>query len=120
MITNFFGTPTLKAVIKNIEEAEEGKVIVFDVVNGAEGEAVGEGVNDTPIEGWEFVQTEAMTRAGIAVHKYGAYIIPKSAEETVITATVKYKDVEYVSGTIDNITVGDTIELTTSGGGGYA
>lgn len=108
MISSFFGTPTLALVIKNIEEADEGKVIVFDVVNGDGNLPDGE---NNIIEGWEFVQNVAMTSAGIAVHKYGAYIIPKGNEETIISATVKYKGDEYMSGSIENIEVGEMIEL---------
>lgn len=108
MISSFFGTPTLAVVIRNIEEADEGKVIVFDVVNGDGNLPDGE---NTIIEGWEFVQTEAMTTAGIAVHKYGAYIIPVSADSTPISVQVKYQG-SIFEGDIDTIEIGGTVNLT--------
>lgn len=111
MISSFFGTPNLSVVITNIEESDEGKVIVFDVVNGdSEGENF-----ETPIEGWEFVQTRSMTVAGIAVHKYGAYIIPLSARGVVLELVVKYKDNSYrTTFSQDGLTVGSTSPLPLS------
>lgn len=37
----------------------------------------------------EFMQNESMTTAGIAVQKYGVYIVPADKADTTITATVK-------------------------------
>lgn len=65
-----------------------------------------------------FIQTEAMTSAGIAMQKYGVLMIPKSqlATEIVLEAEingVKYKATETkVTGTT---TVDTTIELTKQG-----
>lgn len=38
---------------------------------------------------YEFIQTQALTQAGIAVHKYGALLIPASASATEITLEMK-------------------------------
>ena len=108
MISSFFGEPSLAVVIKNIEEADERKVIVFDVVNGDTNLPSGE---NNIIEGWEFVQTQAMTLAGIAVHKYGAYIIPVSAESTPITVEVKYHGSTF-EGEVSEFAVGNVVNLT--------
>lgn len=94
MISSFFGTESIKAVVKNVETSDEGMVIVFDIVNGA----VSEDDNNV-IEGWEFVQTGALTENGIAVHKYGAYIIPASALNTQPSIAVKYNGVGYTTPT---------------------
>lgn len=63
---------------------------------------------------FEFVQTQALTTAGIAVHKYGAVIIPASAASTSITLNVKLGGVTYVAGTAITASsdVGDTVTLT--------
>lgn len=111
MLSSFFASPHPIAVIKNIEQADEGKVIVFDIVNSTEGDAQG-----TALEGWEFVQTEVMTRAGIAVHKYGAFIIPKTAEETPIVLAIKMSGLTYVSENAAELEVGALVPLTVEGG----
>lgn len=108
MISSFFGELEPIVVIRNIEEADEGKVIVFDVVNDAI-----EGDGNNTIEGWEFVQTQVMTEAGIAVHKYGTYIIPKSAENTPLGVMVKYRDTIF-NGNVTTVRVGATVGLTKS------
>ena len=60
-----------------------------------------------------FIQTEALTTNGIAVHPFGALIIPIAKEETAITLKAKIKGTEYtasasIAGTAD---VGDTVTL---------
>lgn len=44
---------------------------------------------------YNFVQTEALTEAGIAVHKYGAVIIPASKSATEIVLTMEVDGVVY-------------------------
>ena len=63
----------------------------------------------------EFVQTEALTQVGIAVQKYGAYIIPASKASTKIQIVVKINGQEYTNSTttIDSTTAVDT-EITLS------
>lgn len=41
-------------------------------------------LNTSVDSGVEFVQTEECTQKGVAVHKYGAYIIPKGVNATVV------------------------------------
>lgn len=64
----------------------------------------------TPI----FVQTQALTQAGIAVEPYGAILIPEDAFTTNITLQLKLGDSTYIaSEAIDSsIAAGDTITLT--------
>ena len=60
----------------------------------------------------EFIQTEALTKKGIAVHKYGAIIIPKDKLTglTTLTVEVKLGAKTYTKDiTLANVTTGDTI-----------
>lgn len=63
---------------------------------------------------YEFVQTSALTTAGIGVHKYGALLIPASATATSITLVLNVGGTTYTATT--NITsaseVGDTVTLS--------
>lgn len=60
-----------------------------------------------------FVQTEALTTAGIAVHPFGALLIPSSQASTTIKLVATINGTEYTGAT--NITiasgVGDTVTL---------
>lgn len=60
---------------------------------------------------YNFVQTEALTSAGIAVHKYGALIIPASETATECTLVVNVNGKEYTAATNVSATktVGDTV-----------
>ena len=60
----------------------------------------------------EFIQTEALTKKGIAVHKYGAIIIPKDKLSglTTLTVEVKVGAKTYTKDiTLANVKTGDTI-----------
>ena len=60
----------------------------------------------------EFIQTEALTKKGIAVHKYGAIIIPKDKLSglTTITVEVKLGAKTYTKDiTLADVKTGDTI-----------
>lgn len=48
----------------------------------------------------EFVQTEALTTAGIAVDKFGAVRIPSTDEGTEITLVAKLQGTTYTAGTV--------------------
>ena len=64
----------------------------------------------------EFIQTEALTTAGVAVQKYGAVIIPSTSTNTEADIEVKSLDAVYKgSGTtkLSELTVGTTLELYT-------
>lgn len=60
-----------------------------------------------------FVQTEALTKAGIAVQKYGALIIPASQAATDITLVAEINGVNYTATTAVNVstTVDSTVTL---------
>lgn len=60
-----------------------------------------------------FVQTEELTKAGIAVQKYGALIIPASQAETDITLVAEINGVSYTTTTAVNgsTTVDSTVTL---------
>ena len=64
-----------------------------------------------------FVQTEALTKEGIAVQKYGAIVIPSTKSETEITLVADLDGTTYTGAT--NITaasgVGDTVTLNIEG-----
>ena len=61
----------------------------------------------------QFVQTEALTKAGIAVHPYGAVIIPASQATTNITLVGKIGDKVYTGQTTINSSsaVGVTVTM---------
>lgn len=67
-------------------------------------------------DGYKFVQTEDDTENGVAVHPYGAYIIPKATTAIEVTPTVELKKVNatYVAGTAitEAIEVGTTVTVT--------
>ena len=46
-------------------------------------------------EGTEFIQTETLTTAGVAVQKYGAMIVPSTSTNTEADIEVKYLDTAY-------------------------
>lgn len=77
------------AEIASIEDYEDGKIITL---------LTDDNTTDSP-SNLKYVQTEALTRAGVAVHPYGAYIIPTSAlagdsiavEATILDNNVLYK-----------------------------
>lgn len=62
---------------------------------------------------YEFVQTQALTANGIAVHKYGALLIPANKTATAITLVLKVGDTLYTAtSNISSATdVGDTVTL---------
>lgn len=55
------------------------------------------------IDSYEFIQTEELTELGVAVHPYGAVIIPdyESLSEEEVTIKIMYKGTEYT--TTDNL-----------------
>lgn len=64
----------------------------------------------------EFVQDEACTTAGIAVHKFGAYLFPKSAMATAVDVHILVNGKPFKSSTqLDPSTAkpGDTLTCTT-------
>lgn len=53
-----------------------------------------------------FVQTDAMTKNGIAVHKYGAILIPSSKASQSFIITAKIGDTTYAAAEASNSTIG--------------
>lgn len=62
----------------------------------------------------KFIQTQALTTAGIAVHPYGGLMIPKSQVATEITLVAEINGTQYTAGTTINgsSAVGATVTLT--------
>lgn len=75
-------------------------------------EAAADGATMEP-HNLQFVQTEALTKAGIAVHPYGAVIIPTSQAATNITLVGKIGDKVYTGQTTINSSsaVGVTVTM---------
>lgn len=65
----------------------------------------------------KFHQTEALTKAGIAVHPYGAFLIPEDQAETAITVEADIDGTVYKASTTVSAAnkVGDTVVLTKLG-----
>ena len=63
-----------------------------------------------------FVQSEALTKAGIAVQKYGAIVIPSTQLETNITLIADLDGTTYTGATYitGDSAVGDTVVLNSS------
>ena len=56
-------------------------------------------------QNYEFVQTQAATQAGVAIHKYGAVIIPNTVAATANTAlTIVVKGTQYQTANINRTT----------------
>ena len=65
-------------------------------------------------EGMEFIQTETLTTAGVAVQKYGVLIIPSTSTNTEADIEVKYLGTTFKGSGITKLSelkVGDSIEL---------
>lgn len=82
------------AEIASIEDYEDGKIITL----------LTDDVASSSPSNLKYVQTEALTKAGVAVHPYGAYIIPTSAlagSSIAVEATItKYGEDSKYTGTI--------------------
>lgn len=65
----------------------------------------------------KFHQTEALTKAGIAVHPYGAFLIPADQVATAITVEADINGTVYKASTTISAAnkVGDTVVLTKQG-----
>jgi hypothetical protein len=68
-----------------------------------------------------FVQTQAMVTDGVAMHPYGAIIVPEAKKATAYALDFQIGDVHYTSQTVGQATnkltastaaVGDTLTLT--------
>ena len=62
---------------------------------------------------YSFVQTQAATTAGVAVHKYGAIIVPDGqASTTALQFTIDGTAYNASALTVANVSVGDTVTFT--------
>ena len=63
---------------------------------------------------YSFVQTDDDVEALIAVHPYGAYIIPAGSSATSITPTINLNGVELTASaiTLANVAIGDVVSFT--------
>lgn len=91
---------SITATVTSVDLSDEAMVVTFD----------------TDVPNVEFVQTAELTAAGIAVHKYGAMIIPKSQLKTKFTLTLRLAGTDYVyvgAAQIDssNLEVGAELEV---------
>ena len=79
---------TIPIVFSSIEEYDDGKIITFEAKEAL------------PQIEVKFKQTEALTKAGVAVHPYGAYIVPNGALTDALPVEASYN----YNGTICNYT----------------
>lgn len=88
---------TITAIIQSVDAGDAGTVFTID----------------SHVDDLVFKQTQALTTAGIAVHPYGAYIIPAGNTATTI-AVVAHKGEDEYRGTINiaSATSGTPLTLT--------
>lgn len=104
--TNITALPaSLAFTVASVSKSAEATVITLDLSGAA---AI------SPRD-YEFIQTESNVTAGVAVQKYGAYIIPASATDPV-DVTAKIGDTVYtlahaITTGEDGTAAGDTITL---------
>ena len=96
-------TLTCEVVAKDV--SEDAVVLTFD--------ASADGATLEP-NTVSFVQTDAMSQNGIAMHKYGALLIPASKTSVGVTITAKIGDSLYTGDSLTNasINVGTSLTLT--------
>lgn len=118
MISSFFNAPEdFPVIVTSFEKSTEGICITFE--HAIIDSDTGEGSVDV-LDGYEFLQDDSCTEAGIAVYKYGALMIPASAEEASINLAVLYMGVRYqtstaISNFIENCNVGASFTLIPNG-----
>lgn len=79
---------TFTVHVDSKDESEEAITFTFSVDTSDENPTLAN-------TNYNFIQTEALTKAGIAVHKYGAVIIPASKSATEITLEMEVDGVLY-------------------------
>lgn len=83
---------TMTLHIDSIEESDNATILTFTVYNDDEAPAIYQ-------QSANFIQTDAMSADGIAMHKYGAMIVPTAKVGTAITISVQIGDKQYNSTT---------------------
>lgn len=99
----------LTAEVIGVETSEEAKIYTFAVSTSPDGPTLAH-------TDYQFVQTASATTAGVAVHPYGAYIIPASAVGTAqvdiqITAGGKTYSVEGATKLSGSTALGATFTM---------
>lgn len=96
---------TLTVTVLSKSVSDEATVLTFSADLSSEALAGGNA---------NFVQTSALTEAGIAVHPYGAVIIPSGEEATNITLVADVNGTTYTAGSAITAStdVGDTVTLS--------
>lgn len=91
--------------VDSISVDDNVKVITFVSAGNSENE-------DITYDGALWIQTEALTEAGIAVQKYGALIIPSDQASSTVTLTVEYGDILYTASVdLSSLAVGGSVTL---------
>lgn len=87
------GMPTMPSAIKGIVQSKEvangATVFTFDTAVGS---------NNDHIDGVEWIQTSDAVGKSVAVHKYGAVIVPSGV--TSVSLQVQYRGTTYVAATL--------------------
>ena len=83
---------TLTVHVSDKSESEEATTLTLDVDTSDEQPTLAN-------TNYSFIQTEAMTTNGIAIHKYGAVLIPASKVGTEITLELEIDGVKYQGAT---------------------
>ena len=93
---------TFTATIASVIDSESAKIITLEVADTAT-------LGDRNVV---FVQDEDSTEAGIAVHRYGAFIVPDG--QTTVTPVAKIGDADYTGTaiTVASAAVGATVTFT--------
>lgn len=94
---------TLTGTVSGVAKTDSATILAIEI----DGEGL---ANQTPV----FVQTQALTTAGVAVHKYGSFIVPSTVAS--VTPVVKLGEAEYTGGaiTMASVKVGDTVTFATA------
>ncbi len=68
--------------------------------------------DEAQVDGYHFIQTDALTALGVAVHPYGGIIVPNDVD--TLTLVCEYDGDEYTAEvTVAELEVGGSIEMTT-------
>ena len=97
---------SINFTVTNISSDDNASVITLEL---ADSTALNNG------EAGKFVQTQQATEDGIAVHPYGAIIIPTKTTPLTITLTYEYMGETYVGASavgVADLSVGDTVTLS--------
>lgn len=83
---------TLTGTVKAKSESENATVITVEV-DTTDGDPTASPMN------YKFIQTEALTKLGVAVHPYGAIIIPENQASTTLNLSLDIDGTTYTDGT---------------------